>query len=92
MALQYGQSKAINEPDILLSLLRSCPSSHLLEMLLKTDGDEEGLKWGEGPGGPLLPLGVVLTTLTDVGHWDLGKTWLTNLVYGGRPKTGQCKN
>lgn len=91
MAVQYGQSKGALEQDVLLNLLKQCPSVQLVEVVLK----EEESKSSSGGGGrgvrTLLPMGLVLTTLCDIGQWELGKGWLQRLVYSGPLKTGGCR-
>ena len=49
----------------------------------------EGQKDGSELSGPLLPIGVVLTNLAEIHQWEMGRSWLQKLVYGGRPKTGK---
>lgn len=84
MAMQYAQFKGVLDHDVLLHLLKQCPSVQLVETLLN---DEEP-RPERSVGGTLLPMGAVLTALCDIGHWDIGKGWLQRLVYSRHPKTG----
>ena len=85
MALQYAQARGALDRDVLLHLLKQCPSVQLVETLLT----EEEPRTEGGGSRTLLPMGVVLTTLCDIGQWDMGKGWLQRLVYNRHPKTGQ---
>nr|KAG5711986.1 hypothetical protein BaRGS_026427 [Batillaria attramentaria] len=73
MAVQYGRSKGSLSDEVLLNLVKQCPSVQLVDTLLDYEG---------GKDGPLLPAGVVLTALKDSGNWTMGKGWLQKLMYG----------
>ena len=77
MALHYAQARGALDRDVLLHLLKQCPSVQLVETLLT----EEEPRAEGGGSRTLLPMGVVLTTLCDIGQWDMGKGWLQRLVY-----------